>query len=97
MPFSDNKVIRQRRVRRPYPPEELFVESSNGGPMNRPSFSCLHRGVMIETAQYSYLVAAVIASAWLPTLVANMFHLPRHLLRKEETPEHSRKTERDLY
>ena len=35
---------------------------------------------IIDQAQYSYLVAAVIASAVLPTLVANAFFLPRHLL-----------------
>jgi len=35
---------------------------------------------IIDQAQYSYLVAAVIASAVLPTLVANAFFLPRHIL-----------------
>ncbi len=35
---------------------------------------------IISTEQYSYLVAAVIASAVIPTLVANAFYLPRHLL-----------------
>lgn len=35
---------------------------------------------IIDTAQYSYLVAAVIASAVVPTLIANAFYLPRHLL-----------------
>jgi Kef-type K+ transport system membrane component KefB len=35
---------------------------------------------IIDQAQYSSLVAAVIASAVLPTLVANAFYLPRHLL-----------------
>jgi Kef-type K+ transport system membrane component KefB len=35
---------------------------------------------IITQAQYSYLVAAVIASAVLHTLVANTFFLPRHLL-----------------
>lgn len=39
----------------------------------------LSHGV-IDQAQYSYLVAAVIASAVVPTLVANAFYLPRHLL-----------------
>jgi glutathione-regulated potassium-efflux system ancillary protein KefC len=38
---------------------------------------------IITRAQYSYLVAAVIASAVVPTLIANMFYLPRHLLKKE--------------
>ena len=36
---------------------------------------------IITQAQYSYLVAAVIFSAVLPTIVANAFYLPRHLLR----------------
>lgn len=35
---------------------------------------------IINQAQYSALVAAVIGSAVLPTLVANAFFLPRHLL-----------------
>lgn len=35
---------------------------------------------IIDRAQYSYLVAAVIGSAVVPTLVANAFFLPRHLL-----------------
>ncbi len=35
---------------------------------------------VITQAQYSYLVAAVIASAVAPTLIANAFYLPRHLI-----------------
>jgi len=35
---------------------------------------------IIDQAQYSALVAAVIASAVLPTIVANAFYMPRHLL-----------------
>lgn len=38
---------------------------------------------LIDEAQYSSLVAAVIGSAVVPTLIANAFFLPRHLL-----PEH---------
>ncbi|WP_159237158.1 cation:proton antiporter [Raoultella terrigena] len=38
---------------------------------------------LIDEAQYSSLVAAVIGSAVIPTLIANAFFLPRHLL-----PEH---------
>jgi Kef-type K+ transport system membrane component KefB len=37
---------------------------------------------VIDQAQYSALVAAVIASAVLPTLIANAFFMPHHLLRK---------------
>src|ERR1019366_6732076 len=35
---------------------------------------------IIDQAQYSALVAAVIASAVIPTMIANAFYLPRHLL-----------------
>ena len=38
---------------------------------------------VIDQAQYSYLVAAVIGSAVIPTLLANAFFLPRHLLSPE--------------
>ena len=39
----------------------------------------LSRGI-IDQGQYSALVAAVIASAVIPTVIANAFYLPRHLL-----------------
>jgi Kef-type K+ transport system membrane component KefB len=39
---------------------------------------------LIDQAQYSALVAAVIGSAVLPTLIANAFFLPRHLLPKAD-------------
>jgi len=44
---------------------------------------------IITAEQYSYLVAAVIGSAVVPTIIANAFYLPRHLLyeAKEETNE----------
>lgn len=42
---------------------------------------------IVTQAQYSFLVAVVIGSAVIPTLIAGMFFLPRHLL-----PEHHRKT-----
>jgi Kef-type K+ transport system membrane component KefB len=35
---------------------------------------------IVSKEQYSYLVAAVIASAVIPTMIANAFFLPRHLL-----------------
>lgn len=35
---------------------------------------------IIDKAQYSYLIATVVASAVVPTLIANAFFLPRHLL-----------------
>jgi Kef-type K+ transport system membrane component KefB len=41
---------------------------------------------IIDQAQYSALVAAVIASAVIPTVIANAFYLPRHLL-PEPGPE----------
>ncbi len=39
---------------------------------------------IIDQAQYSTLVATVIASAVVPTLIANAVYLPRHLLPKHE-------------
>ena len=41
---------------------------------------------IVDQAQYSALVAAVIGSAVVPTLIANAFFLPRHLLPGEEPP-----------
>ncbi len=35
---------------------------------------------IIDASQYSYLIAAVVASAVVPTLIANAFFLPGHLL-----------------
>jgi glutathione-regulated potassium-efflux system ancillary protein KefC len=43
----------------------------------------LSRGI-IDQAQYSALVAAVIASAVIPTIIANAFYLPRYLLAKPD-------------
>ena len=43
----------------------------------------LSHGV-VDQVQYSILVAAVIASAVIPTLVANAYFMPRHLLRVQE-------------
>jgi len=44
---------------------------------------------IIDTAQYSFLIATVVGSAVIPTLIANAFFLPRHLLKRRppETPE----------
>jgi Kef-type K+ transport system membrane component KefB len=44
---------------------------------------------IVDQAQYSYLIAAVIGSAIVPTLIANAFFLPRHLLPRDtsEPPE----------
>ena len=42
---------------------------------------------VIDQAQYSALVAAVIASAVVPTVIANAFFMPRHLLPKAERTE----------
>ncbi len=45
---------------------------------------------IIDTSQYSFLIATVVGSAVIPTLIANAFYLPRHLLREgadeEEEP-----------
>jgi glutathione-regulated potassium-efflux system ancillary protein KefC len=43
----------------------------------------LSHGIISE-AQYSYIVAAVIGSAVVPTMIANAWFLPRHLLPKDE-------------
>jgi glutathione-regulated potassium-efflux system ancillary protein KefC len=43
---------------------------------------------VIDQAQYSYLIATVIGSAVIPTLVANAFFVPRYLLPKE-APSHA--------
>jgi glutathione-regulated potassium-efflux system ancillary protein KefC len=39
---------------------------------------------IITQRQYSYLIAAVIGSAIVPTLIANAFFLPHHLVRRPE-------------
>jgi hypothetical protein len=39
---------------------------------------------IINRGQYSTLVATVIASAVIPTVIANAFFLPRHLLPNQE-------------
>jgi glutathione-regulated potassium-efflux system ancillary protein KefC len=39
---------------------------------------------IITQQQYSYLIAAVIGSAIVPTLIANAFFLPRHLLQSAD-------------
>jgi Kef-type K+ transport system membrane component KefB len=42
---------------------------------------------IISQAQYSYLVATVIGSAVIPTVIANTFFMPTHLLLKETPAE----------
>jgi uncharacterized membrane protein len=54
-------------------------------------FGLSHR--IIDQSQYSALVAAVIGSAVIPTLIANAFFMPHHLLRRravELAPEEAR-------
>jgi glutathione-regulated potassium-efflux system ancillary protein KefC len=53
----------------------------------------LSRGI-IDQGQYSALVAAVIASAVIPTMIANAFYLPRHLLPKPEPEAVSREPDK---
>src|SRR5258708_33714804 len=48
----------------------------------------LSHGIVTQ-GQYSALVAAVIASAVVPTLIANIWFLPHHLLPKAEEPDRS--------
>ncbi len=45
----------------------------------------LNHGVITQ-AQYSYLVATVIGSAVVPTMIANGFFMPSHLLSQTEAP-----------
>ena len=43
---------------------------------------------IIDQAQYSYLVATVIGSAVIPTMIANSFFMPTHLLTAAEAVQH---------
>jgi glutathione-regulated potassium-efflux system ancillary protein KefC len=43
----------------------------------------LNHGIIDQT-QYSFLVATVIASAVIPTAIANAFYMPKHLLPKKD-------------
>jgi glutathione-regulated potassium-efflux system ancillary protein KefC len=47
---------------------------------------------IITQTQYSYLVGTVIASAVVPTIIANTFFLPRHLLPKKHDENAPRST-----
>jgi len=53
---------------------------------------------IISQAQYSYIVGTVIASAVVPTIVANTFFLPRHLLpeRRDQRASCANETQRLL-
>jgi glutathione-regulated potassium-efflux system ancillary protein KefC len=42
---------------------------------------------IVDQAQYSFLIAAVIGSAIVPTLIANAFFLPRHLMPSDDETE----------
>lgn len=44
---------------------------------------------IIDQNQYSLLIAAVIGSAVIPTLIANAFYLPKYLLPKKEVKENA--------
>ncbi|MPW20010.1 cation:proton antiporter [Paraburkholderia sp. CNPSo 3157] len=46
---------------------------------------------IITQAQYSYLVATVIGSAVVPTLIANAFFLPWHLVPRETPTRHGKR------
>jgi len=48
-------------------------------------FGLTHR--IITQQQYSYLIAAVIGSAIVPTLIANAFFLPRHLVQNADVQD----------
>jgi Kef-type K+ transport system membrane component KefB len=44
---------------------------------------------IVDQVQYSFLIAAVIGSAIVPTLIANAFFLPHHLIEHGETQPHA--------
>ncbi len=48
----------------------------------------LNHGI-IDQAQYSHLVATVILSAVIPTVIANALFLPRHLLQETAPANHA--------
>jgi hypothetical protein len=48
---------------------------------------------IIDKSQYSILVAAIIATAIIPTIIANSFFLPRHLLLCAAIPESAPQTD----
>ena len=48
---------------------------------------------LVTQEQYSFLVAAVIASAVVPTIIAGLFFAPTHLLPK---PDHAEKAARRI-
>ena len=51
---------------------------------------------IVTQQQYSFLVAVVIASAVVPTLIAGLFFLPRHLLPVTEQPREALSAENEL-
>lgn len=50
---------------------------------------------IVDQAQYSFLVTAVIASAVIPTLIANLSFVPRHLLFQPESHATAKERPRD--
>jgi hypothetical protein len=58
---------------------EVLRNSARAKNRGGPSLFGLSHGI-IDQGQYSALVAAVIGSAVIPTIIANAFYLPRHLL-----------------
>ena len=51
---------------------------------------------LVTQEQYSFLVAAVIASAVVPTLIAGLFFIPTHLLPKTDHEEKAVRRINDL-
>jgi uncharacterized membrane protein len=51
---------------------------------------------IVTQQQYSFLVAVVIGSAVIPTLIAGLFFLPRHLLPVTEQTKESTLAEDEL-
>ena len=51
---------------------------------------------IITQTQYSYIVGTVIGSAVIPTMIANTFFLPRHLLPREPVSEKSERARQHI-
>ena len=75
-------------------PEAMYTTllMSTGSP-SAPSIAvrALSHGIITQ-AQYSILVAGVIGSAVVPTLIANAFYLPHHLLPEPEPEQVTNET-----
>jgi glutathione-regulated potassium-efflux system ancillary protein KefC len=100
-----DRVLRGERtgelpVQAPYPVTKLFgspqkeamyttLLMSTGLTFGTSALFGLSQGI-IDQSQYSVVVAGVVASAVVPTMIANAFFMPRHLLPGDEHSEAGR-------